>query len=142
MSVARKYRLSMNLAHQYVDQLIDDKGREKIKKAVFGNIGTICCYKIGAQDAEFMSKEMEPVFSDQDLINLDAFKMAMKLSIDTQPSSPFSVNVQKPWDPSWLAKYPKDAEAAEIYKEISRLKYGRDREFVSREIERRIGVDE
>lgn len=142
LSEARKYRLGITLAHQYIDQLIDDQGKEKIKKAVFGNIGTICCYKIGAQDAEFMAKEMEPVFSDQDLINLDAFKMAIKLSINTQPSRPFSMNVQIPWEPDWLAKYPKDIDACEIYKEISRLKYGRDREFVSREIERRIGAME
>lgn len=140
LSEARKYKLGLNLAHQYIDQLTDERGSEKIKNAVFGNVGTMMCYKIGAQDAEFMAKEMEPVFSDQDLINLDAFKTAIKLSIDTQPSRPFSMEVQKPWEEDWLARYKKDMTAAEVYKEISRLKYGREKEFVSREIERRIGA--
>lgn len=140
LSEARKYRLGLVLAHQYLDQLTDERGNEKIKKAIFGNVGTMMAYKIGAQDGEFMAKEMEPVFSEGDLINLDAFKAAIKLSVDTQPSRPFSLDVQKPWDPEWLKKYPRDEEVGEVLKEISRLKYGRDKEFVSREIERRIGV--
>ena len=140
LSEARKYRLGLVLAHQYLDQLTDERGNEKIKKAIFGNVGTMMAYKIGAQDGEFMAKEMEPVFSEGDLINLDAFKAAIKLSVDNQPSRPFSLDVQKPWDPEWLKKYPKDEEVAEVLKEISRLRYGRDKEFVSNEIERRIGV--
>lgn len=134
LSEARKYRLSLNMAHQYIGQLEGPKQDMKIKNAVFGNVGTMMCYKIGAQDAEYMAKEMAPVFSDQDLINLDKFKAVMKLSIDTQPSRPFSIVPVNPY----LVKG--DLEAAEAFKQLSRLKYGRDREFVDHEIIRRIGV--
>ena len=132
LSEARKYRLGLNLAHQYIGQLVN-KNDEKIKNAVFGNVGTMVSYKIGAQDAEFMGKEFAPVFSEQDLINIDKFQAVMKLSIDTQPSKAFSI---KPVNPFLEAGDP-DVGAA--YKQLSRLKYGRDVEFVSREILRRIG---
>jgi len=133
LSEARKYRLSLNLAHQYLDQLVE-KQDESIKKAVFGNVGTMLCYKIGAQDAEYMAKEMAPVFTDQDLVNIDKYKAVMKLSIDTQPSKPFSMIPLNPYTEVG------DAKAAAAFKQLSRLKYGRDVEFVNREILRRIGV--
>ena len=132
LSEARKYRLSLNLGHQYIGQLVQ-KNDEKIKNAVFGNVGTMMSYKIGATDAEFLSKEFAPTFSDQDLINIDKFKAVMKLSIDTQPSKPFSIIPLNPH----LDKGDPDVGSA--YKQLSRLKYGRDVEFVSREILRRIG---
>lgn len=139
LSEARKYRLGLVLAHQYMDQLESDSklsGSTNLKGAVFGNVGTMMMYKIGPQDAEQCSKEMAPVFSDQDLVNLEAFKGAMKLSIDGQPSRPFSLDVPKPWlDTS----YTEDKQAAEAYKQLSRLTYGRQRDFVDREILRRIG---
>jgi hypothetical protein len=134
LSEARKYRLGLNLAHQYINQLVGDKGDEKIKNAVFGNVGSMMCYKIGAQDAEYMSKEMAPVFSDQDLINVDKYKAVMKLSIDSQPSKPFSVVPINPY----LEKG--DMEIGSALKQLSRLKYGRDKAFIDREITRRIGV--
>jgi len=133
LSEARKYRLSLNLAHQYLDQLVD-KQDESIKKAVFGNVGTMMNFKIGAQDAEYMAKEMAPVFTEQDLVNIDKFKSVMKLSIDTQPSRPFSIVPLNPYTEKG------DEKAAAAYKQLSRLKYGRDVEFVNREILRRIGV--
>lgn len=133
LSEARKYRLSLNIAHQYIGQLTDGKD-EKIKNAVFGNVGTKMCYKIGAQDAEYMAKEMAPVFSDQDLVNIDKFKSVMKLSIDNQPSVPFSMVPLNPY----LQEGDKDLGAT--IKELARLKFGRDVEFVNREILRRIGA--
>ncbi|MBP7819282.1 type IV secretion system DNA-binding domain-containing protein [Candidatus Gracilibacteria bacterium] len=132
LSEARKYRLSLNLAHQYIGQLSEGND-EKIKNAVFGNVGTMMAYKIGAQDAEYLAKEMAPVFSDQDLINVDKYKAVMKLSIDTQPSRPFSITPLNPYTEKG------DMQLAEAYKQLSRLKFGRDVEFVSREILRRIG---
>ncbi len=140
LSEARKYRLGLNIAHQYLAQLEEGggggKGKSKadLKGAVFGNVGSMMCYKIGAQDAEHMAKEMAPVFSDQDLINIDKYKAVMKLSIDTQPSRPFSITPVNPYTVEG------DKEAAEAYKQLSRLKYGRDRDFVDREILRRIGA--
>ncbi len=137
LSEARKYKLGLVLAHQYLDQLKQENKLSKsvdLQGAVFGNVGTIVTYKIGPQDAEFLAKEMAPVFSDQDLINLDKYKAAMKLSIDTQPSRPFSLIPTNPY----LEKG--DTEAAEAIKQLSRLKYGRDKAFVNREIVRRIGA--
>lgn len=140
LSEARKYRLSLNMAHQYLAQLEDGGGGRKgsgavnLKDAVFGNVGSIMAYKIGAQDAEYMAKEMAPVFSDQDLINIDKYKAVMKLSIDTQPSIPFSIVPLNPYLEEG------DHEAAEAFKQLSRLKYGRDKEFIEREIFRRLGT--
>ena len=138
LSEARKYRLGLVIAHQYLAQLEEDggkKGSVNLKDAIFGNVGTMMAYKIGAQDAEDMAKEMAPVFSDQDLINMDKYKGVMKLSIDTQPSRPFSITPVNPYLEEG------DKEAAEAFKQLSRLKYGRDRDFVDREILRRIGAD-
>lgn len=138
LSEARKYRLSLNMAHQYLAQL-ETQGSSKsqgvnLKDAVFGNVGSIMCYKIGAQDAEYMAKEMAPVFSDQDLINTDKFKAVMKLSIDTQPSKPFSIIPTNPYTETGTP------EIAEALKQLSRLKYGRDKEFIEREVFRRLGT--
>ena len=134
LSEARKYRLGLHMAHQYIKQLEGNDGKSKVKDAVFGNVGTMMCYKIGASDAEYMAKEMAPVFSEQDLINMDKYKGVMKLSIDTQPSRPFSIIPLNPYTEKG------DLEAAEAFKQLSRLKYGRDKEFVDREILRRIGA--
>jgi len=139
LSEARKYRLSLNLAHQYLAQLEGSaakKGSKQVslKDAIFGNVGTIMSYKIGAQDAEFMGKEMAPVFSDQDLINIDKYKAVMKLSIDTQPSKPFSIVPVNPY------LVEGDLEVGDAIKQLSRLKFGRDKDFVEREIFRRLGA--
>ena len=139
LSEARKYRLGLVMAHQYLDQLEKENklsGHVNLKGAVFGNVGTMMFYKIGPQDAELCAKEMGPVFSEADLVNLDAFKGCMKLSVDGQPSRPFSIEVPRPWLDT---TYVKDAQAVEAFKQLSRLKYGRDKDFVSREIVRRIG---
>jgi hypothetical protein len=128
------------IAHQYLDQLEKENklsGNVNLKGAVFGNVGTMMFYKIGPQDAEFCAKEMAPVFSEADLVNVDAFRGCMKLSIDGQPSRPFSIEVPRPW---LETTYLPDKTAVEAYKQLSRLKYGRDKEFVSREIIRRIGA--
>lgn len=140
LSEARKYRLGLNMAHQYLAQLegaAAKKGSKQVslKDAIFGNVGTIMSYKIGAQDSEYMGKEMAPVFSDQDLVNLDKYKAVMKLSIDTQPSRPFSIVPVNPYTEAG------DHELAKAIKQLSRLKHGRPREYVSREILRRIGSD-
>ncbi len=138
LSEARKYRLSLNIAHQYLGQLEKSdslsKSSTNLKNAIFGNVGTIMSYKVGAADAEYLEKEFTPVFSQQDLVNIDARKAVMKLSINTQPSRPFSLIPQNPNAGN------KDYEVVEAFKQLARLKYGRDRDFVSREIFHRIGV--
>jgi len=85
LSEARKYRLNLILAHQYIEQL-----SEKVKPAVFGNVGTMVVFRVGAADAEELVKEFTPTFLEEDLVNLPKYEMYMKLMIDGIASSPFS----------------------------------------------------
>ena len=139
LSEARKYRLNLIVAHQYISQITKMDGGGKgshedttIRDAVFGNVGSMMCFKIGAQDAEVMAKEFAPVFSEQDLINIANYQAYIKLNINNATSKGFSM--QTIYDPTGA-----DREAGEAFRQLSRLKFGRDRDFVSREIARRIG---
>ncbi len=85
LSEARKYRLNLILAHQYIEQL-----GEKVKPAVFGNVGTMIVFRVGAADAEELVKEFTPTFTEEDLVNLPKYEMYLKLMIDGIASSPFS----------------------------------------------------
>jgi len=142
LSEARKYKLGLILAHQYIDQLTKSEmgrgGDEKVKNAVFGNVGTMMSLKIGAKDAEYMAKEMAPTFSETDLINLEGFNTCIKLNINNQITRPFSMKTYKWWEET--PEDQPDTEVAEALVQLSRLKYGRDKEFVDREIIRRIGA--
>ena len=132
LSEARKYRLGLILAHQYIEQLKqkDLWGETDLTWAIFGNVWTIMSYKVWAKDAEYLEQEFAPEFSRQDLVNIDKFKAVMKLSIDTQPSRPFSINVLNPYVEEWK----NDPKKCDIIKQISTLKYGRKRELVEKEI--------
>ena len=138
LSEARKYRLSLNIAHQYLGQLEQSDALTKsslnLKQAIFWNVGSIMSYKIWPEDGEFMSKYFAPTFSDQDLVNMDKFKWVMKLAIDNQPTTPFSMIPSNPYLVEW------DKQIAKALVELSRLKYGRDEAFVSKEIEYRIWI--
>lgn len=138
LSEARKYRLSLNVAHQYLWQLEKSdaltKSSTNLKQAIFWNVWTMMSYKIWPEDAEFMEKVFAPTFSGQDLVNMDKFKSVMKLSIDNQPTIPFSIIPVNPYLEKW------DPKLAKAFIELSKLKYWRDREFVAKEIEYRIGV--
>lgn len=137
LSEARKYRLGLVVAHQYLGQLHKSDALTKsdvnLKDAIFGNVGTIMSYKIGPDDGEFLEKQFSPNFSREDLVNMDKFKAVMKLSVDGQPTPSFSVTPQNPY----LEKG--DPKLAKAIRELSRLKYGRPKEFVEREIIFRIG---
>lgn len=85
LAEARKYKLSLFLAHQYIDQL-----QEPIRKAIFGNIGTIISFRVGANDAEYLAKEFYPTFSQTDFINLPKYHIYLKLCIDGETSVGFS----------------------------------------------------
>lgn len=89
MSEARKYRLSLTLAHQYIGQLIHELNT-KVRDAVFGNVGTIIAFRVGAEDAEFLEKEFTPEFLAGDLVNLPKANFYIKLMIDGIASRPFS----------------------------------------------------
>lgn len=125
LSEARKYRLNLTIAHQYIGQLVNGSDT-KIRDAVFGNVGTIACFRVGVEDAEFLSKEFAPVFSSYDLINIELFQAYLKLLINNTPSRPFNISTLKPesGDPSIQIAARK----------ISRLKYGRSRAEVEQEI--------
>ena len=126
--------MSVNIAHQYIGHLTTDKN-DKIKNAVFGNVGSMMCYKIGAQDAEYMAKEYGPTFNEQDLINIDVRKAVAKISVDGQPSRPFTLIAENPF------KRDANPRMAEALIQLSRLTYGREKRFVDREILGRIGTE-
>ena len=136
LSEARKYRLGLVLAHQYLGQLEKSdaltKSNLNLKQAIFGNVWSVMSYKIWPEDGEFLEKYYAPVFSNQDLVNMDKFKAVMKLAVDNQPTTPFSIIPVNPYLENG------DMKLAKAYTELSRLKYGRDRNFVSKEIEYRI----
>ncbi len=121
LSEARKYKLNLIIAHQYVPQLTD-----QIKNAVFGNVGTIGAYRVGAEDAEFLEKQFEPGFSRFDLVNLDNFTLITKMMINNKTSTPFRVDVLPPT--------PGKPEIVEAIKKISKLKYGKPKSVVEQEI--------
>jgi len=141
LSEARKYHLGLIIAHQYIGQLTHQQSpgggsREDptIRDAVFGNVGTMMNFKIGASDAEYMAKEYAPLLSEQDVINVANYCAYIKLNIDNATTRPFSLSTI--WDETG-----KSEKIAKLIKEYSRLKYGRKREFVDQEIAARIGID-
>ena len=87
LAEARKYGLSLFLTHQYIEQI-----DERIRAAIFGNVGTIIAFRVGATDAEYLEKEFYPVFSKNDFINLPKYEMYLKLMIDGATSQPFSAS--------------------------------------------------
>ncbi len=93
LSEARKYRLNLIVAHQFIEQLDD----EYVRPAIFGNVGTIVAFRVGAKDAEFMENEFMPTFTIQDLVNLTKFQVYLKLMIDGVSSNPFSANTLPPF---------------------------------------------
>jgi len=90
LSEARKYGLNLTLSHQYIEQL-----DEKIRSAIFGNVGTIICFRVGAEDARYLAKEFSPVFSESDLVNQPNYHICIKLLIDGKTSRPFSATTLK-----------------------------------------------
>ncbi|MBI5038063.1 MAG: type IV secretion system DNA-binding domain-containing protein [Candidatus Kerfeldbacteria bacterium] len=91
LSEARKYRLNLIIAHQYIEQL-----DEEVRAAVFGNVGTIMCFRVGAADSEFLAKEFFPTFIEEDLVNLTKYDVYLKLMIDGVASAPFSATTLPP----------------------------------------------
>lgn len=122
LSEARKYHLDLTIAHQYVEQLDED-----VRPAVFGNVGTIIVFRIGAADAEFLEKEFEPEFMAGDLVNLPKYHFYARLMIDGMASRPFSASTIPP--------LPKSADSfKEVIIEDSRNHYGVDRRKVEETI--------
>ncbi len=97
LSEARKYHLCLILAHQYIAQLVSLENT-KVRDAIFGNIGTIISFRIGAADAEFLEKEFLPEFNADDLVNLAKYSIYLKLMIDGVASSAFSASTLSPFE--------------------------------------------
>jgi hypothetical protein len=117
LSEARKYKLSLTVAHQFIAQLDDN-----IKDAVFGNVGNMGVFRVGAEDAEFLQKQFEPVFEAKDIMNIDNMNCYIKMLTAGKPTRPF--NVEFTWPDKGNDK------VVGSLKELSYLKYGQNREMV------------
>jgi hypothetical protein len=134
LSEARKYKLNLIIAHQYLAQLeqgagAQGAGSKSLRDAVFGNAGTMVTFRIGVEDAEAMAKEMAPTFNEFDLVNVERFNGFIKLMINGTASKPFNMAtyaLPKPTD--------RQKEVAEAIRQLSRLKHGRPRAEVEAEI--------
>ncbi len=90
LSEARKYRLNLTIGHQYIGQLAPDRNNTKVRDAVFGNVGTMVCFRVGAADAEFLETEFDPTFTPNDIVNLPKYNIILRLMINGVASDPFS----------------------------------------------------
>jgi hypothetical protein len=127
LSEARKYRLSLNLAHQYIGQLPED-----IKNAVFGNVGSIASFRVGPDDAKYLESQFAPVFNASDIMKIENHNAYLKLLANGTPQKPFNIKTYPTpvGDKSLLSKL----------KEMSALKYGRPRDEVEEEILRKYSL--
>ncbi len=133
LSESRKYKLGLYLTHQYTAQL-----PEEILSAVFGNVGTIATFSLGAPDAAVLANEFAPYFNQEDIISLEKFHIYIKLMIDGMTSLPFSAKILLPWvKETELA--PKTNNRDRVI-EASRQKYGVDRTFVEEKIDKWVGT--
>ena len=133
LSEARKYRLNLTVAHQYTAQL-ENKDGSKVRDAVFGNVGTMIIFRVGADDADFLEKEFEPEFTAQDLVNLPNYHVYLKLMIDGVTSRPFSATTLPPM------KVDPTSGVKDKIIESSRNLYTRSRKEVEDEISKWSGM--
>lgn len=128
LSEARKYRLSLIMAHQYIAQL-----DEVVRDAVFGNVGTIVSFRVGAADAEYLAQEFTPTFLQEDIVNLSKFHVFLKLMIDGVASMPFSAGTMPP------IGHP-TANLDKVIR-VSRERYGKKRAEIEDKIARWSGME-
>jgi len=121
LSEARKYRLSLNVAHQFIAQLDD-----RIRDAVFGNVGTKCVFRVGNEDAEYLEKQFQPEFTAADIVGLDNFNAYVALLVDGKPVRPFNMKT--------IAPEEVDFEKVDHLAQLSYQRYGRPRAEVEAEI--------
>ncbi len=130
LSEARKYGLGLIVAHQYITQLIN-KGDETIKDALFGNTGTFVSFRIGTKDSETVVKQFSPVFNEFDLINVPTYNAYVRLLVDNYNPPAFSMKV-------YSREKSEEQNYVKEIKELSRLKYGKDKSVIENEIMNRI----
>lgn len=122
LSEARKYRLSLTVANQFLGQIEED-----VKAAVIGNVGSLISFRVGVSDANFLQSEFVPTFSESDLTNVDRFNVFIKTIVNNQPQPPFSMDLTRDMDQEEKMRNP---ALAKHIKELSRLKYGEDVDIV------------
>ncbi len=133
LSEARKYRLNLTMGHQYIGQLTPDNNN-KVRDAVFGNVGSMVVFRVGAADAEFLETEFEPTFTPTDIVNLPKYNVILKLMINGVSSDPFTAQTI-PVDESWFT-----GNGEKVIK-VSRERYANPREEVEEKISRWMGVE-
>lgn len=129
LSEARKYRLNLIVANQFIGQIEED-----IKNAVFGNVGTMVAFRVGVTDANFLQHEFAPTFNETDLANVEKYHAYVKTIVDNQPVSAFSMSLLKDIKAQEAKMNPK---LSDLIKKLSRLKYGKDRDLLEEEIGQR-----
>ncbi len=129
LSEARKYHLNLTVANQFIGQM-----EEEVKNAVFGNVGTVVTFRVGVTDGNYLQHEFQPTFNEADLINIERFNAYMKTLVDSEPVPPFSVSMVRDISKE---KKMENTKVAEAIKQLSRLKYGKDRALVEAEITQR-----
>ena len=138
LSEARKYKLWLCIAHQYIEQLKNSWlwWSIDLSKPIFGNVGNQLYYKVGPEDAEFLEKNVSPEFNKQDLVSVDNRKGVIKLSVNGEPTNAFSINMHNPYAEPVI----NSPEKVAIIKQISALKRWTKRELVDKEVFYRVGV--
>lgn len=131
LSEARKYRLNLIVANQYIAQI-----DEKIRDAVFGNVGSTISFKVGTQDAQFLETVFTPIFDATDLVNLENTNAYVKMLYQGESPPAFSVNTHYKYAPFDIPK-DGDKKTADIVRNLSRYRYGRDRALVEAEMRER-----
>ena len=129
LSEARKYKLNLTVANQFIGQMEED-----VKNAIFGNVGTLMTFRTGVSDAGYLQHEFSPTFNEADILNIEKYNVYIKTIVNNEPVPSFSMDVTKDIAAGRALYNPKLAEAI---KQLSRLKYGRDVRLVEAEIAER-----
>lgn len=127
LSEARKYRLSLTMAHQYISQLTED-----IKGAVFGNVGTMAVFRVSPDDAKYLESTFTPTFTANDIIKIENYHAYVSLLANGTPKKPFDIDVKAP--------YKGDPSRIDPLKELSYVTYGRPKDEVNDEIMKKFSL--
>lgn len=129
LSEARKYKLNLIVANQFIGQM-----EEEVKNAIFGNVGSLVSFRVGVTDGNYLQHEFQPTFNEADLINIERYNTYIKTIVGGEPVPPFSMDLTRDMTEEKKLANPR---VAELVKELSRLKYGRDVAVVEAEIAQR-----
>jgi hypothetical protein len=129
LSEARKFGLSLTVANQFIGQM-----EEEVKNAIFGNVGTVISFRVGVNDANYLQHEFQPVFSETDLVNVERFNAYVKTTVNNEPVPPFSMDLTKDMA---KVKDMRSVKMAEMVKQLSRLKYAKDKNVIEAEVTHR-----